>query len=1263
MALDSINSLVVTYASLYGLDLDVVGEHASSNPADSRAAEGGAPSGSGDPPINHEAGISNETAISAGSDNSVVGNDDSAGDGNAHIPPANSEGAVWGLNSLAAHASGTPVDGGTENGASLSHSELDTSFDDRADSAASSPSDGLAEATGTENGATVNTGFLGNHALNLADPVAAGSQNQSSTSTSPGKEVATQHSGSSAISPITYSYTTIDPPGSIYTTVNDINASGEVAGDFQDTSFFLYGFLYSGGSYTSIGSLGTHLTAVNDSGEVVGNSGSGAFLYDGSSYTTILVPGSLGAHANDINASGEVVGDFQYPSSGYEYGFLYSGGSYTVIGPQNDSTHITAINDSGQVVGNSLYSGAFLYYNGTYQTISVPGSSVQTQVLAINNLGQVAGNYVNFIGVIHSTGFVYDGVSYTTIEMPGSSATFVIDINDMGQVAGNYTDSNSNSHGFVYTAGTYITIDHPGGYTVVDSINNAGEVAGYYEDSDGRHGFTATPPCYCRSALILTDGGEIPVQDLAIGDRVITPSGRPRTVKWIGRRSYSGRFALGNTDILPICIKAGALDDGVPRRDLWISPHHAMYLEGVLIEARHLVNGVSIFQAETVDQVEYFHIELDRHDIIIAEGAPSESYIDDSNRGMFHNAHEYRALYPDEVRGLPSYCAKRLEEGLEVFRARQTIARRAGLPYATEERKVGALRGAVDRVRPELVGGWAQDVDNPEVPVCLDIIAGGQQIGQVLANRYRDDLADGGFGSGRHGFEFVLPSGLGVSPGSISVRRSLDGVALPLWTPPERSGTLRGCLEQASRTQIRGWAHDDAQPGAPLTLLILDNDVLVARVLANRYRTDLAAASIGDGMHGFQLDFAEPLSGDHRIIRVCREADGVELERSPVVLEPISGPGALVIDDRWPQPGRDAGSTAILSHIRSLQRLGYRVTFAAALEFSNVTANRSPLESIGVACCSSPDYASVEEILQRKADEFDVVYLHRISNAAKYGELVRYYLPNARLIYSVADLHHLRLGRQASIEDHPGLLGIAYRLRLQEFTAASLADRVITHSSEEAKILQAQVGTAKVDVVRWTAPVAATTVPFSRRRGMAFIGGFDHAPNVDAARWLIAEIMPLIRQSDPDIECLLVGSGLSEALRRSCGEGIRCVGPVEDLGAIFDRVRLTVAPLTYGAGIKGKVVDSFAAGVPCVCTPIAAEGMDLPAILKDCIADDAKAIAEAILRLHHNQKANDECRRAGLQYIGMMFSEQKLDGAIREIIGRSAISPLGRAAA
>lgn len=182
----------------------------------------------------------------------------------------------------------------------------------------------------------------------------------------------------------------------------------------------------------------------------------------------------------------------------------------------------------------------------------------------------------------------------------------------------------------------------------------------------------APTPCYCHGTLILTDRGEVPVEQLAIGDRVVTLEGTAKPVRWLGRRSYAGRFLARRRHVLPVRFAAGSLGEGLPRRDLRVSPLHAMLLDGVLVPAGQLVNGTTIVQELGCARVDYVHIELDGHDVVWAEGAPSETFLDDDSRWMFGNAAEHATLYPEAGVTNGGFCAPRVDSGhaLEAIRAR-----------------------------------------------------------------------------------------------------------------------------------------------------------------------------------------------------------------------------------------------------------------------------------------------------------------------------------------------------------------------------------------------------------------------------------------------------------------------------------------------------------------------------------------------------------------------------------------------------------------
>ena len=211
-----------------------------------------------------------------------------------------------------------------------------------------------------------------------------------------------------------------------------------------------------------------------------------------------------------------------------------------------------------------------------------------------------------------------------------------------------------------YNSGGSGTISNTGLLTVTETAGTfTQQLAGSYSQykvvlaSDGAAGTAITladAACYCPGTRIAIPGGEAPIETLSIGDPTKTASGQIRPIKWIGRRSYAGRFLGAGSDMIPILFKAGSLDDGIPARDLYVSAMHAMLVDGVLMPACGLVNGATILRCTDMAQIEYLHIELESHDLLLAEGTPSETFIDCDNRAMFQNAAEFYALYPGAPR-------------------------------------------------------------------------------------------------------------------------------------------------------------------------------------------------------------------------------------------------------------------------------------------------------------------------------------------------------------------------------------------------------------------------------------------------------------------------------------------------------------------------------------------------------------------------------------------------------------------------------------
>jgi hypothetical protein len=202
-----------------------------------------------------------------------------------------------------------------------------------------------------------------------------------------------------------------------------------------------------------------------------------------------------------------------------------------------------------------------------------------------------------------------------------------------------------------------------------------------------------------------------------------------------------------------------------------------MLVGGALVLARSLVNGVTITQNEAPEIINYFQIELEAHDCVIAEGVWSESYADcEGQRDQFHNAAEFEALYPDhrppeELK----LCAPRPERGPKLDEVLRPLVVRASAGL-----KPGRLQGSIDRIAGAWkIEGWAQDPAHPELPVLLEVLLEDQVIGTVLACDFRKDLLNSGFGQGRCSFVFSSPKKLRPeAAGTLRIRRAADGAEI-----------------------------------------------------------------------------------------------------------------------------------------------------------------------------------------------------------------------------------------------------------------------------------------------------------------------------------------------------------------------------------------------------------------------------------------------------------------------------------------------------
>ncbi len=345
----------------------------------------------------------------------------------------------------------------------------------------------------------------------------------------------------------------------------------------------------------------------------------------------------------------------------------------------------------------------------------------------------------------------------------------------------------------------------------------------------------------------------------------------------------------------------------------------------------------------------------------------------------------------------------------------------------------------------------------------------------------------------------------------------------------------------------------------------------------------------------------------------------------------------LVIDHHLPLANRDSGSLRMSQILNILHSLGHRVTFIPD-NLADIPPYGDELRKRGIEVVHHPYIKSVNDYLQINGSKYDTVLLSRRDFACKHIESVRRHAPQAKLIFDTVDLHFLREEREAALTVDVSLKAKAVEMRQVEYDLIERADATWVVSPVEQELLRVDFPHKSIEVVSNIVPIDESPMPFAGRSDLLFIGSFLHDPNIDAVVYFVREILPAVTAHLPEAKFYIIGDKAPPEVIALASEKVIIAGHQPDLRPYFDSVRLSVAPLRYGAGVKGKINQSMGLGVPVVATSLAVEGMSLQPGKDIMVADTPADFAEAIIKVYLSEPDWNRLSENGREKTRALFS-------------------------
>jgi glycosyltransferase involved in cell wall biosynthesis len=327
----------------------------------------------------------------------------------------------------------------------------------------------------------------------------------------------------------------------------------------------------------------------------------------------------------------------------------------------------------------------------------------------------------------------------------------------------------------------------------------------------------------------------------------------------------------------------------------------------------------------------------------------------------------------------------------------------------------------------------------------------------------------------------------------------------------------------------------------------------------------------------------------------------------------------LVIDNSLPMPDRDSGSLRMFQILTILSHLGHRVSFIPD-NLANIPPYGDDLRKRGIEVVLRPHVKDVSNYIESHGRKYDVIILSRCGTAKKHIAAVRLHAPQSHVIFDTVDLHFLRAAREAELTQKVESRTQARETQQQEYAVINEADETWVVSVAERELLLQDLPGKQIEVVSNIVDIQPPTTDFANRADFLFIGSFLHPPNVDAVLYFAKEIYPLIVQHLPTAKFYIIGDKAPPEVVALASKNVIVTGAVPDVRPFFESVKLSVAPLRFGAGVKGKINQSMAFGVPVVGTSIAVEGMSLTHEKDVLVAEAPADFARNLVALYQSEE-------------------------------------------